>query len=490
MATQTERANALKSLAAFRKQLPSAGFEGDVTDPIEVSKYINDNPDKFEKGTAEKHAKAVKALSAEISPDGMQALVSWSEGEASMDEEAPEEEAAPVKQLAQAVQEIRKVRNELDTLKSASKGLGIKVSMPGAHRWESLKAKGLNTFQSPEEAAGFACSVISSDDKFRKHMPSLWNAATKSLSEMGKKGNATSPITAGGALTAESYDTRIIDRYAEYQYGAARLLEQVPMNEDVVYSGRINNELDVYYPGQGVAPTYTQLSTDRIQLIAQKAMALIEVTNELRDGSFVSIGEKIAQKLVNGFAKKADNILFNGDGTATYGGMYGLASIFGSTATADSRSVTGGGTADAHTLANLYNVRALLDDIYLANAAWHCTSVMKAIIFERLAGSVGGLGMAEIAGKQVDTFLGYPIITNRVMNNSIDASGDAVDVYFGDFNMLGKHGIRKEVDVSTSEEVAFTTDEVVMRGVFRHDINLYDTGSTTEAGAVVALYQT
>ena len=70
MATQTERANALKSLAAFRKQLPSAGFEGDATDPIEVSKYINDNPDKFEKGTAEKHAKAVKALSAEISPDG------------------------------------------------------------------------------------------------------------------------------------------------------------------------------------------------------------------------------------------------------------------------------------------------------------------------------------------------------------------------------------------------------------------------------------
>jgi hypothetical protein len=57
-------------------------------------------------------------------------------------------------------------------------------------------------------------------------------------------------------------------------------------------------------------------------------------------------------------------------------------------------------------------------------------------------------------------------------------------------SMAGMHGLRKNVEIAVSDQHAFDTDEVVMRGVFRHDINLYDTGSTSEAGAIVALYQT
>jgi HK97 family phage major capsid protein len=492
MATQTERANALKSLAAFRKQLPSAGFEGDATDPIEVSKYINDNPDKFEKGTAEKHAKAVKALSAEISPDGMQALVSWSEGEASMYEEAPEEEAAPVKQLAQAVQEIRKVRNELDTLKANSKrGTTVTGVRPAdAYKWDNFKSKGINTFHSPEEASAFGAALVASDPKFGKKFPELARRASKTLSDMGTKGNATSPITAGGALMAEGYDTRLIDRLAEYEYASSNRLEQVNMNEDVVKRGRATNQLTIHYVGEATAPTRTQLATDQITLVAQKAIGLADISNELLDGSFINIAETMSAKFVQAFAKQADDNLFIGDGTAAYGGVIGLGTIFGSTATADARSVTGGGTADAHTLAHLYTLTALLDDIYKEDAAWFCTSVIKAVVFQRLAGSVGGLGLMEIAGKQVDTFLGLPIIVNRSMNNSIDASGDAIDAYLGSMSMAGMHGLRKNVEIAVSDQHAFDTDEVVMRGVFRHDINLYDTGSTSEAGAIVALYQT
>lgn len=494
MPTQTERKSAQAKLAAFGKALAKTDFDGDVYDAYKVGTFIDENPDIFEPGTKDLYLKNIKALTAEISPDGTQCLVSMESGEASMDEDpeaVPPEEAKRLKiRLDKQDRKLEELSEKMRRDTQLRNTPRAELKLPGAEHWERRKAKGINTFVSPEQAAAFACHVITGDDRFRKQMPTLFSAATKAMGELGQKGNATSPLTAGGALMAEEFDVRLIDRLSEYEYSAASKLEQVRMNEDVVKRPRATNELDVYYPGEGGTPTYTQLATDRVTLSAKKAMALVEVTNELKDGSFVNIGEKIAAKLVQGFAKKSDSNLFLGDGTATYGGMVGLNTIFGSTATADARSVTGGGTADAHTLANLYNVLALLDDIYLENAAWYCTSVMKAIIFQRLAGSVGGLGMEEIAGKQVDTFLGYPIYTNRIMNNSIDASGDAVDVYFGDFSKLGMHGLRKDVDVATSEEVAFTTDEVVMRGVFRHDINLYDTGSTSEAGAVIALYQT
>lgn len=492
MPTPTERTRARAGLKSFETQLTGLGYSGDVKDEPAVLSFIEDNGIDVPQNVIKSYKSAVKALSAEISPDGMQALVSWTDGDGAAELEEEDEipeEAKSFKRETSALDRRIKKLEERNYRDEARKNFKVEVKLPDAHYWENVKRKGLNVFNSPEEAAGFAASVIAKDPKFRQHMPAIAERAEKSLTSLGVKGNATSPLTAGGALMGETYSSTLIDRLGEYTYGAAKNLEQVNMTSDVEKSPRATNELDVYYPGEGGTPTYTQLQTDRVTLTARDAMALVEITNPLREGSLVNIGEVMGRKLVQAFDKKSDDILFNGTGTAAYGKMSGLAASFTAEAL-NARSVIGADTSDAHTLANLYTVRSKLDDIYLPNAAWHCTSAMKAVIFERLAGSVGGLGMAEIAGKQVDTFLGYPIITNRVMNYNTNTGGNVVDVYFGDFSKLGKHGIRKSVEIATSDQVAFTTNEVVMRGVFRHDIVLYDLGDATTAGAVVALWQT
>ena len=55
---------------------------------------------------------------------------------------------------------------------------------------------------------------------------------------------------------------------------------------------------------------------------------------------------------------------------------------------------------------------------------------------------------------------------------------------FGDCAILGE---RTGIRIATSEHVAFTTDQIAVRGTVRYDIKVHEQGNTSTAGALASL---
>jgi HK97 family phage major capsid protein len=60
-------------------------------------------------------------------------------------------------------------------------------------------------------------------------------------------------------------------------------------------------------------------------------------------------------------------------------------------------------------------------------------------------------------------------------------------ILFGNLSMAAVMGTRRELTIETSNQVAWTTDQIAIKGSQRFDINVHDTGSASVAGPVVAL---
>ena len=59
--------------------------------------------------------------------------------------------------------------------------------------------------------------------------------------------------------------------------------------------------------------------------MARKWAGLTRFSTDLNEDSIIAFTDFLAEEFAYGFADKEDESLFNGDGTATYNGIYGLA---------------------------------------------------------------------------------------------------------------------------------------------------------------------
>jgi HK97 family phage major capsid protein len=76
------------------------------------------------------------------------------------------------------------------------------------------------------------------------------------------------------------------------------------------------------------------------------------------------------------------------------------------------------------------------------------------------------------------------------MNANGDTGGDVVDILFGNMREAVALGRRKELTIEVSDQRYWDEHNLGMKGVIRHDVNVYSLGSTSEAGPLVALFQT
>lgn len=363
----------------------------------------------------------------------------------------------------------------------------VKVRSAAERIWDAIPEH-QRAFRSFDEArAGqlYLQTQLMPNSRLWKHEeaePVVRSATT----ELVKRNYATFPNSAGGALVNEAFDSNIIRLVNEWGV-ARRECRVVPMTEAKVSRPRARGDFNLQYVNENTAATPQVMSYDNVTLEAKTGLALARVSKQLMQDSAIDIANDITIDMARGIARQEDRNLFIGDGTSAFGSVIGFVNRFAVGVTGN--AVTGGASFSAHTLAQLCEAISRVSDFGLRNAKWYCSPAVKALVFDRLSLTLGGITKAEMQQGQVGSFLGYPIVTVNALP-STDGTNQ-LDILFGDMSLAASLGSRLDVEMAIDDSIGFNTYSTFMRAVVRHDINIHDIGSTT-AGAntpLVAFYQ-
>lgn len=429
--------------------------------------------------------------------------------EAAMDEEMDDEEPKAVQRSARQIRnEVKKYKADLELLRTQVRDLqknsgtaGVSVKSAEESAYEADIKWGRSVFSSYANAKGFVKALQIGAKLQAKDFDGARDARKGLIEFMDRagletKGYATTPLSAGGALIPEQFIPDLIHLIEEY--GDTRALcNVITMTSDTAKRPRATGKMGLYYPGEGGTATESTIPFDLVTLNAKKGVAFTKLTSEILEDDAVGLADFVAREIGRTVAFTEDNTWANGDGSAgTASDRYipnsrGYLDLFGATATSDARSHTGADTADAHDIGDLTALMAKLPRWARNGAVFVCSPEIDAVTFQRLGiTEVGGLTATEFQGQTVMAFRGYPIVHVATMPTAIDASGDQVDILFGNFQLSNMLGMRRSLEMATSDQRYFETDEIAMRGIVRHDFNIHDLGSTTVQSPVVALYQT
>jgi HK97 family phage major capsid protein len=104
----------------------------------------------------------------------------------------------------------------------------------------------------------------------------------------------------------------------------------------------------------------------------------------------------------------------------------------------------------------------------------------------RLLNALGGNNNSDVANGRPMNFLGYPVVTSQVLYNGAGVT-DQIVGYFGDLRMTSYIGRRRGMTIASDSSIYFHKDQIAIRATQRYDINVYDRGTASEAGGLVAL---
>lgn len=292
---------------------------------------------------------------------------------------------------------------------------------------------------------------------------------------------------AGGFLVPAEFGGDMVDLREEY--GVFRKNTKiVPMASDTRTDPRRVGGVTAYFMQESGAGTEALKGWDQVSLTAKKLMALVKYTSELAEDAFINIGDDLIGEINYAFALKEDQCGFMGDGTSTYGGIEGivpkLLRVF--TASGGTGLVVASGNAYSEiVLADLMKVAGALPQYAEREAKWYCSKRFWEEVIAKIILSSGGVSALELIAGVRRQFLGYPVEITQVMPST--EANSQVPLVLGSLKQGTRMGVRRGTQIALSKDAAFTTDEILIRGTERFDINAHDVGETGTAGPIVGL---
>lgn len=294
--------------------------------------------------------------------------------------------------------------------------------------------------------------------------------------------------TQAGALVPDEMAQAIID--LREQYGIARQLCQVfPMGSDTLGIRRRKAGVTAYFTAEGVAPTVSDKTWDAVNLVAKKLSALSVMSKELVEDAVIDVAQDLANEMAYAFAAKEDDCWLNGDGTSTYGGIFGIRTkiIDGNHTAGAIDGATGHDTFAEIDADDLLSVIGVLPQYADKNAKWVCSKRAKALVFDALAVAAGGNNIVNMGEKPQATYLGDPIVISQQMPTAITDISDTAMLLYGDFMMGCAMGDRRGFTMQVLRERYAELGQIGVLGDERFDIVNHGLGDTSTAGPVVAL---
>jgi HK97 family phage major capsid protein len=145
----------------------------------------------------------------------------------------------------------------------------------------------------------------------------------------------------------------------------------------------------------------------------------------------------MSEEIGYGFADKEDEAGFNGDGSGTYHGVFGLApKINDGNHTAGCVTLGSGDLAFSDlVIGDFENLIGTLPVYAQANAKWYISNYGFANSMARLADAAGGTTMEHYANGMQLSFLGYPVVRTQVLTSATGDTASTTLCLLGDLNL-------------------------------------------------------
>lgn len=362
------------------------------------------------------------------------------------------------------------------------------VPAQAKHRYGTLKA-----FKNDEDAyttGQFLLATIGRSAPGRTHLNHMGERASKWLMERGidvvTRAQNESSNTAGGFLVIPAFEQAIID--LRESYGTFRRHAGVtPMASDTQSQPVRTGGLTAYWVNEAAQITESEKSWGQVTLTAKKLAALARFSSELNDDAIISIADDLAREMAYAFAISEDAAGWNGDGTQTHGGIFGVRPkiINGSfTASVQTASVATFGTL---TKGDLEGAMGKLPK-YVTNPRWYISQPGWVNALMRIATAAGGVTATEMSnGIRTPSYLGYPVETDQTLPQVLTTLTGTAMAFFGDLSLAVKMGERRGITIGLSDQRYWEFDQIGIRATERVDIVPHSLGSTTAAGPLIAL---
>lgn len=296
----------------------------------------------------------------------------------------------------------------------------------------------------------------------------------------------------GGALVPAEFENAIID--LREQFGVFRRLAKiVPMATDTKIQPRRVGGLTAYPLAESGAFTESTKNWDNVQLNAKLWGVLAKFSTAFGEDAVINVADDLASEAAYAFATAEDDAGLNGTGSGAYGGIIGVLTKFGAFVDSAGSGAVNPATA-THDLFTEFDgkdidqVVAALPQYADPNARFIAARVFKSLVFDPLLRAGGGNNKSDIAGRMLNTYLGYPIEISQKMPNSATTSYQNLPVLlFGDFAAAVSMGVRRGITVQILNELFAQNGQIGVICSERFDINCHDIGNATSPGPLVAL---
>lgn len=288
--------------------------------------------------------------------------------------------------------------------------------------------------------------------------------------------------SAGGALVPDVMVAnliRLVDVYSVWASG----MQQVPMGSDTVIFPKRVSGVTANWTGENSEISTSDPAVNQVQLVASKLTVGTKVSNEVLADSAIALGDFITEEFATAISAKLEAAAVAGDGTSTYGGVYGLKNKIGSA----SVHTTGSGrdTWEELVAADFLGALGKLPRYALNGARWYISSVGFALAMQRLDMAAGG--RVSVEGGTGLQFAGFPVeITDQTHGTDTDFTNEII-AYFGRPDLAGMFGLRSQFATRVSTERYVEYDQTLFTGVARGTMVWHSVGDSSVAGPIVAI---
>ncbi len=302
---------------------------------------------------------------------------------------------------------------------------------------------------------------------------------------------AEGAVGTGGHVVPVEFSATLVN--LTEQYGVfTKNARRVPMSRDVLEIPKLATHAAATYTAEAVGLSESEATFDIITLTAKKLGYVAYASTEVMADAAISIADMIASDFARGFALKIDESAFNGDGSNTYGGAYGLTQLIpdGSHAAALFSAAGGHNTLAELDHSDLAGALAKLPGYALAGAKIYCSAAAKALCFDRLGAIAGGNTGSTLGGAPSSSYLGLPIVVTQVLPSSSGDLATNVAILVGDMSQSSIYGDRQQIDFRTDNSIRFVEDQIALRATMRHCIANPNLGDNSVASPMVGIRMT
>lgn len=325
--------------------------------------------------------------------------------------------------------------------------------------------------------AGMFCkAVVFKDEKARKWLDENCVDVQNAL--------VTYDNSLGGYLVPEQLENSIIRNVEQYGVFRRNVGMQKPLVGGTWSGPRRLSGITVTYPGEGVSGTESTPTVGLVQLKANDAVAWTKVSRNLDQDAISALGDMLVQEFALAYAIAEDSAGFIGDGTNTYGGIKGLknALLAGCDVTA-----TGDTTFADLERTTFESMVGALPDWPGIQPKWYISKPGYYASMARLQMAAGGNAVADLGNGPVLQYMGYPVEFTSVLPKALTSLTGQRVAYFGDLSYAAAMGTARGMGIESDMSKYFHERMIAVQAFSRYDIEVYEVGTATEAGGMIAL---